>query len=465
MTPVECLWLRLRWQGLTGREIIRLLAHDINELFRCLGATFDTPFAQMLYAFAAGRCHDSRKARIGFFSPGTSYRDYAGRLPQELRCRGYDVVFLYGDPNDSRLRDDDAIFAGGGIIQYIDWLDLILVPTVMDCLHPKVPTVLMPHTLIGGVTWNVPGMENNSGLHETMTPKEISALPAYDRVTDFTKFFTLFDYISSTTNHMKERTRQLMRYYGKFREGEERAEMAPDAAELLDRLGGHSRLDQVLIHVDGYLPLDLLRDTLSERKTEPDSVIYAPTLTSVYDARITSLMNMGVLILSALLEYLPDYKVIFRPHPHEKTEVVEKIAALFQGNPRFVLSCGRSYMNEYVGSALMVSDLSNTAYTFAASTLRPVIFVSPGEHLIQRFADLDCDALRLREGVGWVVDSHEALLKLLDSGEPLSLEARNRVKARIGELFPRDPPAFMKFADAVDAILAGRIPEGAEVYR
>jgi len=112
-----------------------------------------------------------------------------------------------------------------------------------------------------------------------------------------------------------------------------------------------------------------------------DSIIYAPTVTNDNFAEYVSVPKYGAKIVKALLEGFGDYRIIFRPHPHTlDTDDVRKIAERFSDSDRFVFDSNASFYNDnYCRSAVMVTDMSGTAFTYAFMTLRPVVFFSHRE--------------------------------------------------------------------------------------
>ena len=50
---------------------------------------------------------------------------------------------------------------------------------------------------------------------------------------------------------------------------------------------------------------------------------------------------------------------------------------------KFEFDTSDNYLDNYFRSTCMITDLSGTSYTFAFLTLRPVIFFSPNEKIIQ----------------------------------------------------------------------------------
>ena len=116
----------------------------------------------------------------------------------------------------------------------------------------------------------------------------------------------------------------------------------------------------------------------------------------------SALYNSGIEIVAMLLEHFPDYEIVFKPHVSDRNEKTLALIEKFSGQARFTVDVsGSNYKELYARTAVMVSDFSSTAYTFAVSTTQPVVFFSANEHLIP--TDLRTGAYCAeRTGVGLV---------------------------------------------------------------
>src|SRR5262249_33092696 len=136
----------------------------------------------------------------------------------------------------------------------------------------------------------------------------------------------------------------------------------------------------------GYPKLDRLIDYFQKHEQETPTLIYAPTVIGYGFDEVVSLPNHGDAIIAAVLRRTPDHKLIFHPHPHTlHAPLVRDLAAQYRHQPRFVFVDNASfYMDNYARAALMISDVSGTAFTYAFATLRPVVFFSPNEEAVQK---------------------------------------------------------------------------------
>ncbi len=127
---------------------------------------------------------------------------------------------------------------------------------------------------------------------------------------------------------------------------------------------------------------------------------------------IVSVPEYGDKIVGTILRDITDHDLIFRPHPHTlNTSEVQNISKKYRNHSRFTFDDNASfYMENYSRSALMVTDMSGTAYTYAFSTLRPVIFFSHNENdLRERFDNLKY--FEDRDKVGYVAENIEEMVE------------------------------------------------------
>ncbi len=170
--------------------------------------------------------------------------------------------------------------------------------------------------------------------------------------------------------------------------------------------GGYTRLDRNLEEAEAY-------------EGPVDSVIYAPTLSlnAVQHHHLTYSAPHAAAMLQALHDALPDQEIVFRPHPNDLAlllagrddELARPLLAaleLCEELPRLRLDDSKTYyMDSYNRAHVMISDTSSTAYTYALSTLRPVVFFSPRDAEVQEIFSDQSFFIRDRERVGAVAAS------------------------------------------------------------
>ena len=221
--------------------------------------------------------------------------------------------------------------------------------------------------------------------------------------------------------------------------------------------GGYTRLDENLAHARRY--------------TGPvDSLIYAPTLSlnAVQHHELTYSAPWAADILRGLADGFPDLRIIFRPHPNDlqllrdgrDDELARPFLAALEfcaKDPRCVLDDSRTfYMDSYNRSRVMVSDTSSTAYTYALTTCRPVVFFSPRDDEVRALFSEASAFIRDREQVGQVAGSVagmvSAVVEMLgrqDSWRDRVAAYRDRVCFNLGG-------TLEYFAGSIDYLLSGR---------
>lgn len=272
---------------------------------------------------------------VAVYCPTGAYRAHIGNLAQALRTRGYPCVALYGTVCEDEFESaDNAYYAGNDLVSELDFIDVFIVPTLMDVLPEAAVKILFVHDIFDSPL----GDEN-----------------------EFRRFADLFDYFFLPTTYSMDAFRRVL-----------------GARELPD--GGERRPpDSRCLIPGGYIRLDRNLAYMRDHPCRPDAVVYAPTVALPEWGDLASLPRYGARIVASLLAGLPDLTVIFRPHPHSLgTDAVGAIVERFGDDPRFVFDDAPSaYMPTYARSRALVTDMSGTAFTYAFTTLRPVVFFSP----------------------------------------------------------------------------------------
>ena len=235
---------------------------------------------------------------------------------------------------------------------------------------------------------------------------------------------------------------------------------------LIDR---YQLTNRLCIIPGGYIHLDQNQLQHQRSTHTPDSLIYAPTL-SLADypgAEEATSINKGAQLLRILTEQFPDKKIIFRPHPsdllqylqgrkHPRRKAFETALSYCQQHPRCTIDKNPvDYMNSYSRSALLISDTSSTAFTFAFTTGRPVVFFSPNEtHIQTRYAN-QFQFLDDRKHLGEIITE----LDLVADGIRQLLETTDQTRLSIERLKSREifnsGNACQYFTENLEYILAG----------
>ena len=127
----------------------------------------------------------------------------------------------------------------------------------------------------------------------------------------------------------------------------------------------------------GYLKLDHVHKKLKKIKDKKEHILIAPTSSKLYpNANLSKKLDkmIGFLLKKKM-------KIIFRPHPLDLTpkgevKLISSIIRKYRTYNNFEFDISTSYIKSYAKSKLLITDFSGTAYTYAFSNEKPVIFYS-----------------------------------------------------------------------------------------
>jgi len=283
------------------------------------------------------------KYLVAIYAPVTHVPNFfiVGR---EVGLLGHKVVFFV--PFRSNISDEDRFLAGGGEIIEINKKDIsalknidVFITNEIDLqFHPKgAKTVGIFHSL----PENTPEYFKFS-LH----------FIGNDFITEYTDYFVVarIDKKRFKEKHIK-----------KFVTNTFPKEMISERTKNFHVIPG------------GYPKIDYLSERISGVDTEPKSILYAPTNVAL-QSPVSRVQQDGGLIISSLLEYFPEYEVIFRPYPTPKNyDAVSDILESFGDHERFFLDRAQTPTVSQLRSILVISDISSISLSFAMASLRPFI--------------------------------------------------------------------------------------------
>ena len=138
------------------------------------------------------------KRSVAFYCPTKSFRKLFGSIPNLLKDRDIHVICLYGERHlDDYENHPNAYQIWGGTLAHLGFIDLFIVPTIMDCLPVESRKMLLLHTSFGGVpfpTDDTATPEETQEISTTLSNEEL-----VDKYTHMTAFWPLYDYISAAT--------------------------------------------------------------------------------------------------------------------------------------------------------------------------------------------------------------------------------------------------------------------------
>ena len=151
----------------------------------------------------------------------------------------------------------------------------------------------------------------------------------------------------------------------------------------------------------GYAKLDYL--IKNKTKTDKDSILIAPT--GIKGFPDLSMKKYIIPIIENLLS-CTEYKVILRPHPSDKDNIFfQDIKKKFNNKNKFEYDTSNNYLDVYLKSKIMITDLSGTAYTFALLNLTPVIFISLSENKLKELNYSNYDFFKDRDKIGEILNN------------------------------------------------------------
>jgi|TARA_B100001964_G_scaffold219686_1_gene261972 hypothetical protein len=179
----------------------------------------------------------------------------------------------------------------------------------------------------------------------------------------------------------------------------------------------------------GYLKLDHVRKKLDFINCKKDSILIAPTASHML--KIFNISNDLINIIDNLLNKTKN-KIIFRPHPldlirNENINYVNKIADKFKGYKNFTIDSSISYLESYSKAKLLVTDFSGTAYTFAFSTLNPIIFYSRNEEKFKKTKYSNLSYFKDRLQIGYISRNVTHLTNLINKPNLINKKMRNKI--------------------------------------
>lgn len=181
-----------------------------------------------------------------------------------------------------------------------------------------------------------------------------------------------------------------------------------------------------------------LKDTSAESKL----IIYAPTQSLTPNPNAPegfSLFHARDYLLT-LLNLLPNHRIILQPHPDDLVLLQEggetkaslalkELLHLAQEHERVsIANKNQSQLELFAQSQFLISDTSSTAYTYAFTTLKPVIFLSPYEHaIIENWSHLSY--IKDREQVGYICSDNAQFTTVIKKISSKIFNKRSHTKA------------------------------------
>jgi hypothetical protein len=182
--------------------------------------------------------------------------------------------------------------------------------------------------------------------------------------------------------------------------------------KIFNKLTLNYKNKKIKLSIIGYFKLDHLKRTIlnfKEKKTK--NIVIAPTNKYIFPQM--SLINKIEKIFYEILKRT-NYNIIFRPHPSNFNDKnIIELNKKFIENERVKFDNSKNYLNTYMNSDIMISDLSGTAYTYSFLTNQPTIFFSNYEKKLKKLNYNILNYFKDRNKIGYIVKNEKELIRIL----------------------------------------------------
>ncbi len=348
---------------------------NISKLLRFFLSIKSIMFINLLITFK--KIFNQDLKIIFFYFPVKSYQNNILELIDEIRKeKNLEVILAYNKGSSKEVKNyDKAFFLNLGYLKYIQNIDIFLSSYIVYEFPNSLNKIYINHDIYDA-PWVNPEIEK----------KLINILVRYDYV-----------FLSSdiSISDLKKKINQ-----------------HPDIK---------SNKNKISLINTGYLKLDHVYQNLKKNNSAEESILLAPTLSSL----LTD-YNLDKFVDSIIEEILKNdkFKLIYRPHPgdlinKEKKLVIKNIYEKYRNQSNFSLDDNSSYLDSYKKSKILITDFSGTAYTYAFSKLRPVIFFSKNEKKLIKSELNELFYFKDRGTVGKIIQNIDRLNEEIFSIEKL----------------------------------------------
>ena len=304
---------------------------------------------------------------VFFYFPVRSYQNNILELIDEIKKqKNLDVILAYNLGSSNEIKNySKAFFLNLGYLKFINNIDIFLSSYVVYEFPNSLNKVYINHD-ISDAPWVNP--ENEKILIKTISKYNYIFLSSDIAISDLKKKIDKYPSIKGNEKQLS------------------------------------------LINT-GYLKLDHVYKELKKESLIEDSILIAPTLSSMLlDYNLDNFLD------KMIQELLTNdrFKIIYRPHPgdvihKEKRLIINNIYEKYRDNKNFSFDNNTSYLESYKRSKILITDFSGTAYTYAFSKLRPVIFFSKNEEKLKKSDLNELFFFRDRENIGKIIQNIDSL--------------------------------------------------------
>jgi hypothetical protein len=302
-----------------------------------------------------------------FYFPVKSYQDNILELIDEIKKeKNIDVILGYNLGSSNEIKNyNKAFFINLGYLRFIKKIDIFLSSYVVYDFPSSLNKIYINHDI-----YDTPMVD-------------------LDKEENLIKALNKCDYIFLSSEIVKYSLQKKINYYSDN-------QIKDKKPQLINT---------------GYLKLDHVYEKLKINDLEEDSILLAPTLSIALKD-----FNLDDYLDSIIKEVLnnTNFKIIYRPHPGDKVNlnknlIINNINNKYKNNKNFKLDLDTSYLDSYKKSKILITDFSGTAYTYAFSRLRPIIFFSKNENNLLKSSYKDLFFFKDRLRVGKIIENIDNL--------------------------------------------------------
>lgn len=402
------------------------------------------------------KAYVENKKSIAFFCPTRSFRSNFGALPRRLEEAGFAVLYFYGEVhNDSFENHRGSFFISDMEIEKerLEFIDAFVTASIMNCL-PRNPTkILMDHLSFAIFFPSFKRLQNVERTYEEFVDLK-GFKPAFGPLYDYQFVSSKFVleqvlYEASLNGYINKKSSNIDSLISNYK-----LNMYKDV--VYEKLDTQRIVDRITLVHAGYSKID--KYVKNNQDKEPEEIIvYAPTPNDVRNKKawlpLMSINQHGIDIVGQLCKSFPEHTIVFKPYIDENKDIVERIINSNKHYPNFLLVNDENTMELYSKTKIMVSDLSSTAFTFSLSTLRPTIFYSPSEDLIDTQIVDHGNYIHNREKIGVVTTNLDSLVseikKALKNMEIISLQIKKLRDEYLFNVLSSEEVIFKSLAEIV----------------
>jgi len=218
---------------------------------------------------------------------------------------------------------------------------------------------------------------------------------------------------------------------------------------------------QKVIVRSGYPKLDAQIREVDRRRDKNSSgnILFAPTLVNDLNETTACLRASG----QQILQSLSSEPVVFRPHPlsllvESDRQLIDAFIGEF--SETVTLDDKGNYAESFHQSRMLVTDLSGTGFTYAFSTLKPVIFFARNKEWESGKSGIQFEG---RHRVGLVARNVDELISARQRVDDNYDEIRARIEQYRNEIIYNIGRSSEAAVEAIVAVASNKIPDNCEV--